>query len=137
MDVTGAELTSTSMNTTSKQRDAPPPLNVYLRIRPYIGNELERGENQNLIDVLDDKRIAVKLPPTISNTLRNLPISYNEYEVWQRLEKASCILLCAAGDANIRARLRAAGFVRSHSRTTSRRDLHRFQLASLHTGSYQ
>jgi hypothetical protein len=70
------------METTIKQRDLPPPpLNVYLRIRPYIGDEFERGENQKLIDILDDNRIAVKLYPTINNTIRTLQTSYNEYEV--------------------------------------------------------
>jgi hypothetical protein len=74
MDITGTEITSTT-----KRRD--PPLNVYLRIRPFIGDELERGENQRLIDIVDDKHIAVKLYPTINNTIRTLQTSYNEYEV--------------------------------------------------------
>ncbi|CAF0947630.1 unnamed protein product [Adineta ricciae] len=74
MNVTESEITT-------KHRESSPALNVYLRIRPFIGNELERGESQNLIDILDDKHIAVRLPPTINNTLRVLPISYNEYEV--------------------------------------------------------
>ena len=56
-------------------------MNVYLRIRPFIGDELEQGENQNLIKILDDKRIAVKIYPTIHNTIRTCQASYNEYEV--------------------------------------------------------
>jgi hypothetical protein len=68
------------MDTPIKHRD-PPLLNVYLRIRPFIGDELERGENQKLIDILDEKRITVKLYPTINNTIRTLQTSYNEYEV--------------------------------------------------------
>lgn len=57
------------------------PLNVYVRLRPFIGDELERGENQKLIDILDDKHIAVKIYPTIYNTIRTCQASYNEYEV--------------------------------------------------------
>jgi hypothetical protein len=78
MDTTGTGLTSISLDITIK----PPPLNVYLRIRPFIGDELERDENQKLIDVLDEKHIAVKLYPTINNTIRTLQTSYNEYEVF-------------------------------------------------------
>jgi len=69
------------MNTIVKHRDLP-PLNVYLRIRPFIGDELERGENQNLIYIFNEKHIAVKLYPTINNTIRTLQTSYNEYEVF-------------------------------------------------------
>ena len=69
MDMTETGVTSISMNTTTKRRD-PPPLNVYLRIRPFIGDELERGENQKLIDILDEKHIAVKLYPTATNNIR-------------------------------------------------------------------
>jgi hypothetical protein len=71
----------TEMGISSNSRD-PPPLNVYLRIRPFIGDELERGENQKLIDILNEKHIAVKLYPTINNTIRTLQTSYNEYQVF-------------------------------------------------------
>jgi len=81
MDTTGTGITSISINTTAKYRD-PPPLNVYFRVRPFIGDEVERGENQRLIDILDEKHIAVKLYPTINNTIRTLQTSYNEYEVF-------------------------------------------------------
>lgn len=76
--------TSICLDITTKivKRNDPPPLNVYLRIRPYISDELERGENQKLIDILDEKHIAVKLYPTINNTIRALQTSYNEYEVY-------------------------------------------------------
>ncbi|CAF3730563.1 unnamed protein product, partial [Adineta steineri] len=80
MDTTGTEMTSISLNTTTKHRD-PPPLNVYLRLRPFISDEFERGENQKLIDILDDKHITVKLYPTINNTIRTQQTSYNEYQV--------------------------------------------------------
>lgn len=66
--------------TNTKSRELP-PLNVYVRIRPFIGDELERGENQKLLDILDERRIAVKVYPTINNTIRNLQASYNEYQV--------------------------------------------------------
>jgi hypothetical protein len=77
MDTTETEIASTTI----KHRE-PPPLNVYVRIRPFISDELERGENQQLIDILDEKHIAVKLYPTINNTIRTLQTSYNEYEVF-------------------------------------------------------
>lgn len=82
MDTTGTEQTSKAIDTTTivKRRDLP-PLNVYVRIRPFIGDELERGENQKLLDILDDKRIAIKILPTVNNTIRNVQASYNEYEV--------------------------------------------------------
>jgi len=83
MDTTETGITSTTIDTTTiaKRRD-PPPLNVYVRIRPFIGDELERGENQKLLDILDEKHIAVKVYPTINNTIRNIQASYNEYEVF-------------------------------------------------------
>jgi hypothetical protein len=81
MDTTETEITSININTLIKSRD-PPSLNVYLRIRPFIGDELERGENQKLIDILDEKHISVKLYPTINNIIRSLQTSYNEYEVF-------------------------------------------------------
>jgi len=81
MDTTEIGFTSISIDTIVKHRD-PPPLNVYLRIRPFINDELEHAENQNLLDILDEKHIAVKLYPTINNTIRTLQISYNEYEVF-------------------------------------------------------
>lgn len=56
-------------------------LNVYLRIRPFIDDEIERDENEKLIDILDEKHIAVKLYPTINNTIRTIQTSYNEYQV--------------------------------------------------------
>ena len=57
------------------RRDLP-PVNVYVRIRPFIGDELERGEQQNLIEIRDQKHIVVKLHP-----VRTAANSYNEYEV--------------------------------------------------------
>ncbi len=87
MDTTGIGITSINIDTLVKHRD-PPPLNVYLRIRPFIGDELERGENQKLIDIIDEKHIAVKLYPTINNTIRTLQTSYNEYEVFSNTNKA-------------------------------------------------
>ena len=82
MDSTETGMTSTTIDTTStnKRRELP-PLNVYVRIRPFIGDELERGENQKLLDIIDQKHIAVKVYPTINNTIRNIQASYNEYEV--------------------------------------------------------
>jgi hypothetical protein len=83
MDTTEIGITSTTIDTTTigKRRD-PPPLNVYVRIRPFIGDELERGENQKLLDIINEKHIAVKVYPTINNTIRNIQASYNEYEVF-------------------------------------------------------
>jgi hypothetical protein len=81
MDTKGTDVISINIDTATKRRD-PSPLNVYLRIRPFIGDELERGENQKLIDILDEKHITVKLHPTINNTVRTLQTSYNEYEVF-------------------------------------------------------
>ncbi len=83
MDTTETGITSTTIDTTTtvKRRD-PPPLNVYVRIRPFIGDELQRGENQKLLDIIDEKHIAVKIYPTINNTIRNIQASYNEYEVF-------------------------------------------------------
>ncbi|CAF0894391.1 unnamed protein product [Rotaria sordida] len=83
MDTTETGITSIYLDTTTKiaKRRDPSPLNVYLRMRPFIGDELERGENQKLIDIIDEKHIAVKLYPTINNTIRTLQTSYNEYEV--------------------------------------------------------
>ena len=51
MDTTETEQASKAIDTTAiaKRRDLP-PLNVYVRIRPFIGDELERGENQKLLD---------------------------------------------------------------------------------------
>ena len=63
-----------------KRRDLA-PLNVYVRIRPFIGDEIQRGENQHLISIIDEKHIAIKLPPTIANTIRLQQTSYNEYAV--------------------------------------------------------
>jgi hypothetical protein len=81
MDTTETGIASTTMDTTTAKRREPPPLNVYLRIRPFIADELERGENQKLLDIADEKHIAVKIYPTINNTIRNIQASYNEYEV--------------------------------------------------------
>jgi hypothetical protein len=83
MDTTETGIASTTIDTTTtaaKRRELP-PLNVYVRIRPFIGDELERGENQNLLDIIDEKHIAVKVYPTINNTIRTIQTSYNEYEV--------------------------------------------------------
>jgi hypothetical protein len=85
MDTTEVGITSTTIDittTTANKRRDPPSLNVYLRIRPFIGDELERGENQKLLDIINDKHIAVKVYPTINNTIRNIQVSYNEYEVF-------------------------------------------------------
>ncbi len=75
------DTTETEITTTNKRRELP-PLNVYVRIRPFIGDELERGENQKLLDIINEKHIAVKVYPTINNTIRNIQASYNEYEVF-------------------------------------------------------
>jgi hypothetical protein len=64
----------------TKGRD-PAPLNVYVRIRPFIDDELERGENQSSIDILDEKHIGVRLGSNMSNTIRSQATSYNEYAV--------------------------------------------------------
>lgn len=64
----------------TKTRELP-PLNVYVRIRPFIGDEIERGENENLLEIFDHKRITVKVPPSTTNVIRNVQTSYNEYEV--------------------------------------------------------
>ena len=66
---------------TTTTRRAEPPVNVYVRIRPFIGDELTRGENQNMLCIRDEKRIAVKLYPTATNNIRPAQTSYNEYEV--------------------------------------------------------
>ena len=76
MDTTEIGITSTA----TKRRGLP-PLNVYVRIRPFIGDELERSENQKLLNLIDEKHISVKVCPTNNNTLRNMQASYNEYEV--------------------------------------------------------
>jgi hypothetical protein len=68
-------------NETTSVRRAEPPVNVYVRIRPFIGDELARGENQNMLCIRDEKRIAVKLYPTATNNIRPAQTSYNEYEV--------------------------------------------------------
>ena len=90
MDTTGTEQASKAIDTTTiaKRRDLP-PLNVYVRIRPFIGDELERGENQKLLDILNEKHIAIKILPTVSNTIRNVQASYNEYEVLLRIHPSS------------------------------------------------
>jgi hypothetical protein len=69
--------------TTTNIRRAEPPVNVYVRIRPFIGDELARDENQNMLCIRDEKRIAVKLYPTATNNIRPAQTSYNEYEVEQ------------------------------------------------------
>jgi len=66
---------------TTTTRRAEPPVNVYVRIRPFIGDEIARGENQNMLCIRDEKRIAVKLYPTATNNIRPAQTSYNEYEV--------------------------------------------------------
>ncbi|CAF4427484.1 unnamed protein product, partial [Rotaria sp. Silwood2] len=68
-------------NETTNTRRVEPPVNVYVRIRPFIGDELVRGENQNMLCIRDEKRIAVKLYPTATNNIRPAQTSYNEYEV--------------------------------------------------------
>ena len=45
-------------------RRADPPVSVYVRIRPFIGDELARGEDQNMLCPRGEKSIAVKLYPT-------------------------------------------------------------------------
>ena len=62
-------------------RRADPPVNVYVRIRPFIGDELVRGEDQNMLCPRGEKSIAVKLYPTATNNIRPAQTSYNEYEV--------------------------------------------------------
>ena len=69
-------------------RRAEPPVNVYVRIRPFIGDELTRGENQNMLCIRDEKRIAVKLYPTATNNIRPAQTSYNEYEVGQAFQRS-------------------------------------------------
>lgn len=71
----------TTTSTAPAARRAEPPVNVYVRIRPFIGDELARGENQNMLCIRDEKRIAVKLYPTATNNIRPAQTSYNEYEV--------------------------------------------------------
>ena len=66
---------------TTTNRRTEPPVSVYVRIRPFIGDELARGENQNMLCIRDEKRIAVKLYPTATNNIRPAQTSYNEYEV--------------------------------------------------------
>lgn len=73
-------LSSINLDSTAKRRD-PAPLNVYVRIRPFIGDELERGEDQHLLDIIDDQHIGVKLYPTIAHTTRAQQASFNEYAV--------------------------------------------------------
>lgn len=71
----------TTATAVAAKRREPPPLNVYVRIRPFIGDELERGENQKSLQIVDEKHISVKVCPTTNNTIRNIQASYNEYEV--------------------------------------------------------
>jgi len=77
MDTTETIDTTTTLN---KRRELP-PLNVYVRLRPFIGDEIERGEHQKLLNIIDEKHISVKICPTTNNTIRNIQASYNEYEV--------------------------------------------------------
>ena len=85
MDTTDVGMTSTTNDTTTTttavKRREPPPLNVYVRIRPFIGDELERSENQKLLDIMDEQHISVKVCPATNNNIRNIQASYNEYEV--------------------------------------------------------
>ncbi|CAF0886236.1 unnamed protein product [Didymodactylos carnosus] len=68
--------------TTSKQlRRKEPPFLVYLRFRPFIADEIAKGENQQTIEVLDEKRVGIKIYPTIASQIRSVQSSYNEYEV--------------------------------------------------------
>ena len=94
MDITGHEVGVSSINldSTIKRRD-PAPLNVYVRIRPFIGDELQRGEDQHLIDTIDEERIAVKLCSNIANTIRPQQTSYNEYAVTKIFDRH-----CTQGD---------------------------------------
>ncbi|CAF3938214.1 unnamed protein product [Adineta steineri] len=89
MDTTETGITSMINDTTTVTKRRDPPLNVYVRIRPFIGDELEHGENQKLLDIINDNHIAVKVYPTINNTIRNIQASYNEYEV-SRIFDDSC-----------------------------------------------
>jgi hypothetical protein len=75
--------TTTILNPTEATvvRRNEPPVSVYVRIRPFIGDELARGENQNMLCIREEKRIAVKLYPTATNNIRPAQTSYNEYEV--------------------------------------------------------
>ena len=72
-------------NETMSTHRTEPPVNVYVRIRPFIGDELTRGENQNMLCIRDDKHIAVKLYSTATNNIRSAQTSYNEYEVFERI----------------------------------------------------
>lgn len=119
MDTTETGIISTTMDTTSmnKRRELP-PLNVYVRIRPFISDELERGENQKLLDIIDPKHIAVKVYPTITNTIRNVQASYNEYEV-QGYSKSNRRSLLFIGHSNIRSSMYTKGIIRTNSRTTN------------------
>lgn len=93
MDTTGTGLASRTMDlttnvngtitttaTNNKRRDAP-ALNVYVRIRPFIGDEVERGENQNALEVIDQQHIGIKLNSAMNTAIRTIQAAYNEYEV--------------------------------------------------------
>ena len=120
-DIGGGSIHMDTTMQTGKRRDLA-PLNVYVRIRPFIGDELERAENQALIDILDDKRIAVKVYPAMSNAIRTLQSSYNEYEVGflsiespRDTRRLTDFDMCS-GDTNLRPSLFAARIIRTHSR---------------------
>lgn len=83
----------TTETTINKRRELP-PLNVFVRIRPFIGDELERGENQNLLNIIDEKHVSVKICPANNNAIRNIQASYNEYEVEKEFEFVSHLKKC-------------------------------------------
>jgi hypothetical protein len=128
MNTTGTVVTSRTIDTTRNRRDLP-PLNVYVRIRPFIGDELERNENQKLLDILNEKHIAVKIHPTINNAVRTVQASYNEYEVLTIDMSSSLFLTCAlctlyideyvidsfVGNSNIRSSLYTTRIIRTNS----------------------
>lgn len=127
--------TTTTVATAAKRRE-PPPLNVYVRIRPFISDELERGENQKLLDIINEKHIAVKVYPTANNNIRNVPVSYNEYEVSVSLHVRSFgqVTFVGLGLADLRRELHAARTLRANPRAANQRSLHRLQLAALYIG---
>ena len=76
--------TTTTTGALVNRRDLP-PVNVYVRIRPFIGDELERGENQKLIEILDQRHIAVKPHASTAQPVRTASNTHHEYEVSEDL----------------------------------------------------
>ncbi|CAF0970877.1 unnamed protein product, partial [Didymodactylos carnosus] len=65
----------------NKLRRKEPPFLVYLRFRPFILDEIAKGENQKTIEILDEKRVGIKIYPSNISQIRSVQSSYNEYEV--------------------------------------------------------